>query len=37
MLPFATGAAGAGLWWSVGMDAAIAAVTAVLAVRGAKW
>jgi uncharacterized membrane protein len=37
LLIFATGAAGAGLWWSVGADAAIAAVTTVFAVRGAKW
>jgi uncharacterized membrane protein len=35
LLLFAAGSAGARLWWSVGMDAAIAAVTAVLAVRGA--
>ena len=37
LLLFATGAAGAGLWWPVGVDAAIAAVTAIFAVRGAKW
>lgn len=37
LLLFAAGAAGAGLWWSVGADAVIAVVTAVLAVRGAKW
>jgi hypothetical protein len=37
LLLFASGTAGAGLWWPVGVDAAIAAVTAVLAVRGAKW
>jgi uncharacterized membrane protein len=36
-LLFATGAAGAGLWWPVGADTAIAVVTAVFAVRGAKW
>jgi hypothetical protein len=34
---FAAGSAGAGFWWPVGADAAIAAVTAVFAVRGAKW
>ncbi|MDR3460296.1 MAG: carotenoid biosynthesis protein [Verrucomicrobiae bacterium] len=37
LLLFAVGAAGARLWWSVGADALIAAVTAALAVRGAKW
>jgi uncharacterized membrane protein len=37
LLLFAAGSAGAGLWWSVGVDAAIAAVTAAFAVRGAKW
>jgi len=34
---FATGSAGAGLWWPAGVDAAIAAVTTFFAVRGAKW
>jgi hypothetical protein len=34
---FAAGAAGAGLWWPAGVDAAIAGVTTVFAVRGAKW
>lgn len=37
LLLFAVGAAGVGLWWSVGADAIIAAATAALAVRGAKW
>jgi uncharacterized membrane protein len=37
LLLFAVGSAGAGLWWPVAADAVIAAVTAVLAVRGAKW
>ena len=37
LLLFAAGSAGAGLWWPVAADAVIAAVTAVLAVRGAKW
>lgn len=37
LLLFALGAAGAGLWWPVAVDAAIAAVTVVLAVRGARW
>ncbi len=34
---FAAGAAGVHLWWAVGVDMAIAAVTTVFAVRGAKW
>jgi putative membrane protein len=34
---FAAGSAGAGLWWPVGVDAALAAVTGWLAIRGAKW
>ena len=34
---FTAGAAGAGLWWPVGVDAAIAVVTTVFAVRGAQW
>lgn len=34
---FAAGAAGAHLWTAVGVDAAIAAVTAWFAVRGARW
>jgi uncharacterized membrane protein len=34
---FAAGSVRAGLWWPVGVDAAIAVVTAVFAVRGAKW
>ena len=37
LLLFAAGAAGAGLWWSVGVDTAIAVVTTVFAIRGAKW
>ena len=37
LLIFAVGSACAGLWWAVGADAVIAAVTATLAVRGAKW
>ena len=37
LILFATGSAGAGLWWPVGVDAAIAAVTTVFAVRGVKW
>jgi hypothetical protein len=37
LLLFATGLAGAGLWWAAGVDAVLAAVTAVFAVRGAKW
>lgn len=36
-LLFATGSAGAGLWWPAGVDAAMAAVTMYFAVRGAKW
>jgi hypothetical protein len=34
---FGTGAARAGLWWPVGADAALAAVTGYFAVRGARW
>jgi uncharacterized membrane protein len=34
---FGTGLAGAGLWWAAGVDAVIAGVTTVFAVRGAKW
>ena len=34
---FAVGSAGAGLWWPAAVDAAIAAVTTVFALRGAKW
>jgi uncharacterized membrane protein len=37
LLIFAIGSAGAGLWWAVGADAGIAAITAALAVRGAIW
>ena len=37
LLLFAAGPATAGLWLPVAVDAAIAAVTQVLAVRGAKW
>jgi len=37
LLLFAAGCAGAGLWWPAGVDAAIAVVTTVFAVRGAKW
>jgi uncharacterized membrane protein len=37
LLLFAVGCAGAGLWWPVMVDAAIAAVTAFFAVRGARW
>jgi hypothetical protein len=37
LLIFAVGSAGAGLWWAVGADAAIAAITAALAIRGAIW
>jgi uncharacterized membrane protein len=37
LLLFTTGLAGAGLWWPAGVDAAIAAVTASFAIRGAKW
>jgi hypothetical protein len=37
LLWFAVGSARAALWWPVGVDAAIAAVTAVFAIRGAKW
>jgi hypothetical protein len=37
LLGFATSSASAGLWWPVGVDAAIAAVTAWFAIRGAKW
>jgi len=37
LLLFAVGAGGAGLWGAVGVDATLAAVTTVLAVRGAKW
>lgn len=37
LLLFAVGSARAGLWWPVGVDAAIAAVTLVFAVRGVKW
>jgi len=37
LLIFAVGSAGAGLWWSVAADAAIATVTTVFAVRGARW
>jgi hypothetical protein len=37
LLWFATSSASAGLWWPVGVDAAIAAVTAWFAIRGAKW
>jgi len=34
---FAVGSAGAGLWGATSVDAVIAAVTTVFAVRGAKW
>ncbi|HEX4350406.1 MAG TPA: carotenoid biosynthesis protein [Verrucomicrobiae bacterium] len=34
---FAVGSGGAGLWWPVAVDTAIAAVTTVFAIRGAKW
>jgi hypothetical protein len=34
---FATGSAGSGLWWPVGVDATMATVTAFFAIRGAKW
>jgi bisanhydrobacterioruberin hydratase len=34
---FAVGSAGAGLWWAVGTDAAIAVITTIFAVRGARW
>jgi len=37
LLLFAVGSARMGLWWSVGVDALIAAITATLAVRGARW
>ena len=37
LLLFAVGCAVAGLWLAVGADAAIAVVTAIFAVRGAKW
>jgi uncharacterized membrane protein len=37
LLWFAVGSARAGLWWPVGADVLIAAVTTVFAVRGAKW
>jgi len=37
LLLFAAGSAGAGLWWPVGVDAGIAAVTAWFAIRGARW
>jgi uncharacterized membrane protein len=37
LLLFAVGAAGAGFWWPVGVDAAIAVITVVFAVRGARW
>ena len=37
LLLFAAGSATAGVWLPVVVDAAIAAVTLVLAVRGAKW
>jgi len=37
LLLFAVGSAGAGLWWSVAADAAIATITTVFAVRGARW
>lgn len=37
LLLFAVGSAGAGMWWPVGVDVVIAAVTATLAVRGATW
>ncbi|MGA2247925.1 MAG: carotenoid biosynthesis protein [Verrucomicrobiota bacterium] len=36
-LLFAVGAAAIGQWWTVAVDAALGAVTAVLAVRGMKW
>jgi uncharacterized membrane protein len=36
-LLFAVGSAKAGLWPAVGSDVAIAAVTSVFAIRGAKW
>lgn len=34
---FAAGSAGIHLWWPFGVDVAIAVVTTVFAVRGAKW
>jgi uncharacterized membrane protein len=34
---FAVGSARAGLWWPVAVDAVIALVTMVFALRGAKW
>ena len=37
LLLFAVGAASAGLWGAVAVDAAIAAATTFFAVRGAKW
>ncbi|HEY5040609.1 MAG TPA: carotenoid biosynthesis protein [Verrucomicrobiae bacterium] len=37
LILFAVGSARAGLWWPVGVDTAIAAVTAVFAVRGGRW
>jgi uncharacterized membrane protein len=37
LLLFAVGCAGARLWWPVAVDAALAAVTAFFAVRGARW
>jgi putative membrane protein len=37
LLLFATGSARSGLWWPVGVTAGIAVVTAVFAIRGAKW
>jgi len=37
LLLFATGAARAGLWWPVAVDATLAAVTTFFAIRGARW
>ena len=37
LLLFAIGAADAKMWWSVGADSLIAAVTVVFAFRGARW
>ena len=37
LLLFATGAVASKLWWPLGVDAALAAITTVFALRGAKW